>query len=373
MATLAGLPKSKQPSQDEALRNLELLADGVEHLTRDSVIDEIVEVGNERRVKEGRIRKFGFTTLSGYKYAAFLGIPRQQATEVPTIGTSAWFTSVDGHNAIISRSLMAHGNPVFFVGAEGSYHSGIDCGGEVCGISLAKSASAVLQFSRLAPELIEGTVDIDPVNRFMIGDSRGAMVGNGAYVFAPNFDQRIVYADLTAACFPRRFSVADIPKIINFAVREPLAAAGLLSSIAPEVALEYPSTLDFHPASLVHQLAIAPALFSGEAGDLARLVPTDAAMHMTTYRDDFASMHSEWVNIFQNHPNVRITSLDGSHLSLADPITRSYILARNQALIRLYRPGEAINSAAVSEIAHSLVDMDEARAARFGRHLLFAS
>lgn len=370
MTMLMDRPTHEVPHQSVLARNFEALEAKFERLKRESTIDEIVRIGKDKQTRHGRIREFGFTTVSGFRYAAFVGIPKEQATAVPTIGTSAWFTSVDGHNAIIAKSLMAHGNPVFFVGAEGSYHSGLDCGGTLWGISLAKSAAAVLQFSGIASEFMGKSVEVDGVDRFMIGDSRGAMVGNGISVLASYFDQKISYADLTAACFPRQFSIADIPKIVNFAVREPLAAAGLLSSIAPEVAFEYPSTFDLHPAALAHQLAIAPALFSGEAGDLARLVPRNASMHMTTYRDDFASMHDEWVEIFQNHPNVRVTPLDGSHLSLADPLTRSFILARNQALQRLYVPGEEIDSSAVSEIAHQLVDVEAARAGRFGRHLL---
>lgn len=341
----------------------------IEKLKRESTIDTIEPIGKLEELDSGLFQKYGLTLLSGHQYAAFICAPDEQSTDVPTIATTAWGTSLDGHNSIIGKSFMEVGNTVFYVGPEGGYHKG--CGGNISN-SLARSAAAVLQFSLLAPELAPKSLQIDEIRRFLIGDSRGAMVGMGIKAFDKYFGQDIVFGDLTAACFPRRLNtLVDLPKLLRFVLQEPVAALKLLASIGPEAAFEYPSTLDLiNPFAVAHQLAMAPAIFSGEAGDLARLTPLDSALHMTTYNDDFVSMHNEWLKIFDKYSNVRITPLNGSHLTLADPLTRAFVLARNQAAREQYVPGIDMNSATISERAHAIIEASDVRSHKIGRKLL---
>ena len=124
----------------------------------------------------GILRRIGFTTKNGYSYSSLIGIPETMECNVPIIGTSAWFTSTEGHNEHTVRNFMRAGNIVFFVGAEGSYEpeEKID---PKQPITLADSAAAVLNFSyHAAQDLKNYDCDVDPEKRILIGESRGGMV-----------------------------------------------------------------------------------------------------------------------------------------------------------------------------------------------------
>ena len=68
----------------------------------------------------GTLRRIGIRTAQGYTYDTLVGMPETPGCNVPVIGTSAWTTSLRGHNEHIARNLMRDGNYVLFVGAEGS-------------------------------------------------------------------------------------------------------------------------------------------------------------------------------------------------------------------------------------------------------------
>ncbi|MCA9332547.1 hypothetical protein KDA00_01595 [Candidatus Saccharibacteria bacterium] len=291
--------------------------------------DAFVTLGDES-IPNGYLQRFGFTTELGYSYDAIIGIPViNQRTDIPILQTSAWFTSSHGHNEHTLRSFVAEGVPYIFVGPEGSFRTKSKQKPEEA-ITLASSAAAVLSFSRYIAEGEERF--IDKHKRTLIGESRGAMVGMGILAMDAMFDQDVIFADLTAPCFPRGFEAKDILKLSGHLISEPTSLLKLAGRIGLSRLVHYPSTIDPHPKGLASQIAIGPALFSGEAGDLARLINYDKIIHITCFNDDFASMPDEWDKIFKEFPNVRITPLDGSHLTIADPETLNYIHARNRSL-----------------------------------------
>jgi len=328
----------------------------LEALERGSRLKSLEIIGDVKKA-EGLIRRVGFVTLAGHAYSAFIGIPNEQSIDVPIVSTSAWFTSTEGFNEHVARELMEQGNTVFFVGSEGSYHGAFDCGGSFSDISLARSAAAVLRFSQEAPGLVDKQIQVSEKDRFLNGDSRGAMVAMGMMAFDSYFGQNIVYGDVTAACFPQRFNLLkDKRKLLKFVAQEPVMLAILIAPMPVRKRIELLSTIDLHPASFVHQLAITGAIFSGEAGDLAQHIPTDKVAHVLVYRGDDVSMHVEWDKIFVDHDEVRITGVGGSHLTIADPNTLAFQLARNQAVREQYTQGMQMSVAKVSVRAHEVVD-----------------
>jgi hypothetical protein len=183
------------------------------------------------------------------------------------------------------------------------------------------------------------------------------MVGMGLIALDAMFDQDVVFADLTAPCFPRKAEARDILKLSGHLISEPRSIIQLAGRLGMSRLIHYPSTIDPHPYSVAHQIGIGPALFSGEAGDLARLITNDKIIHITCFNDDFASMPKEWRKIFANHPGVKVTLLDGSHLTIADPDTLSIILARNKTFQKAYETDKTnIDGQAIFNDAHRLVD-----------------
>ena len=244
---------------------------------------------------------------------------------------------------------MRAGTPVVYVGAEGSWHTDSN---PQRPITLADSAGAVLQFASIAT----GEYSLDSVRRNVIGESRGAMVGMGIVALAEEFDQEIILADLTAPCLPRKMTVDDLMEMSGQLRIEPGEIIKLGGRLALKRLVHYPATIDPNLNAQKHQLAIGFALFSGEAGDLARHIPKESLMHVTTFNKDFASMEAEWRQIFNNHPNVRVTPLLGSHLTLADPETLQFILARNECIRDATDSKTTPTQANVFDRAHSFVE-----------------
>lgn len=165
----------------------------------------------------------------------------------------------------------------------------------------------------------------------LIGESRGAMVGMGVLALDKVFNQDVRFADLTAPCFPRKFKLSDVLLLSSQIIREPISTAQLARKLTSKRLIHYPGTVDLNPYSVAHQLAMTLAIFSGEAGEMAKLIDDDKICHITSFQSDKASMLNHWRGIFKNHANVRITPLPGSHLTLADPETHAYIMARGLA------------------------------------------
>lgn len=315
-----------------------------------SAINDIRQTEETEHIRGvGCIDRYGFTTKNGYSYGALVALPEYPLTTIPDIGTSAWHTSLRGHNEHTIRNLMRAGTPVVYVGAEGSWHASSN---PQRPITLADSAAAVLRFANIAT----CEYSLDSVSRNVIGESRGAMVGMGIVALAENFEQEIILADLTAPCLPRKMTVDDLREMSGQLRVEPKEIIKLGGRLALKRLIHYPATIDPNLNAQKHQLAIGFALFSGEAGELARHIPKESLMHVTTFNKDFASMESEWRQIFKNHPDVRVTPLLGSHLTLADPETLQFILARNECIREATDNKITPTQSNIFDRAHSFVE-----------------
>ncbi len=306
----------------------------------------------------GSLERWGFVTRAGYGYDGIVAIPINPKSDVPLLGTSAWFTSGShGHNEHTSRHLMRELRvPVLFVGQEGGYRfaqskvSGVE--DDRPDITLAGSAAATLQFSQMMSARYGDK--LSPTKRALLGESRGGMVGMGILALDKFFGQEIVYADLTAPCFPKKPGVMDILRLTGHLLGAPQSIGNMIPHFAIKQVIHLPPTLDLSPSAVSHELAIGRALFSGEAGDLARLIDNEVIAHITVFDKDYASMRHIWHEIFANHAGVRITPLPGTHLSLADPQTLSFIEARHKAHDVLSERGP-VDGQEMFDLAHELI------------------
>lgn len=307
----------------------------IDYLRRRSEITKY-DVLESERFQHGVIHPYGFYTEAGYTYAAKVTIPDNQITDIPVLYTGAWGTSTDGHNEDMGKFLAQFGIPSIQVGNEGSYHPSLIPSVPHEPLTFAGSAAAALEFSRFISQKNFKYL-LHPELRTSIGESKGGMEGMGLVALAEFFDQQMLMADFTAAGVPKRPSPAELLRFAEQFVRgEPKGVARLVGRIAIEVLTELPSTIDLHPYAAAHQLAKTPAIFSGEPGETAEFVDKYFKLHMTKFIKDGWSMPEEWKRIFASHSNTRITELDGWHLSLADPETRSFIVARQLAFHELF-------------------------------------
>lgn len=327
----------------------------LEDLQERTVITDINKLDVVER-PEGTIERYGLVTASGYAYAGNVTLPHNQTSDIAVIGKSAWCTSSQGHNEHTALKFAEDGLVTAHLANEGSYRPD-KLPWPKTGMTLADTAAVVLHFARFATDTHSDRLDSSVVTA--VGESEGGMEGMGEVALSTHFGFNILMADFTAPCIPQKLQLRDAKKFVEQLIAEPREIARLGGKIALQLALHYPSTLDLHPYAVAHQLAKGAAVFSGDAGKLAKLVPEDARIHISTFHKDSASMPDVWREIFSHHPNVRITPLLGSHLTIADPETLAYIRARQQAARIVYdNHGRNISEITGDEIfdyAHLLV------------------
>ncbi len=324
----------------------------VDELTDGAEITEWREHSAETISGVGQLRRVEIMTRNGFSYAGIIGEPLKPESEVPVVATNAWFTSTEGHNERVVRNFVRAGNPTFFLGAEGSSHS-LTRWPVKTPITLSRSAASLLAFTNLATEEYGGA-GVRQHDTLLIGESRGAMVGMGVVALAGAFDRQVLFADLTAPCFPRGPQVRDVLEITNQVAREPLRAAKFIAKLGIKRLVHYPSTIDIHPTAFFGHFKTARAIFSGEAGTLARATPLDSLIHVTTFNDDRAGMEQAWRKIFVDHPNVRITPLPGGHLTIADYQTLQHLIGRNKAAQQALQVGQPMTSENVFNMGNEL-------------------
>lgn len=335
----------------ESYSNPRLENEGINYLTP-AHIDEL-RAGSEMTWHEyadpkfvpgvGTLRRIGVQTTQGYTYDTLVGIPEKPECAIPVIGTTAWTTSLRGHNEHVVRNLMRSGNYVMYVGAEGSYVPDEPVT-PTSPISLAASAAAVLNFSyHMAQELRQSGHNIDEEKRFVLGESRGAMVAEGIDALASEFAQDILFADQVAPCLPEKLqSINDVLRLTEQIAKEPREMYKLLGSLTLSRLKYYPHTLDIRVQCLRNQLVIGGALFSGETGALSQHTPDSTLKHITVFENDFASNRAWWEQRYGESQQVRITPLAGGHMTIADLETLRYVIGRNKVAQEFVNNGQSM-------------------------------
>ncbi len=297
----------------------------------------------------GEITRFGFVTENGHSYAALVTKPFEQLTDVPVLSTTPWIASTEGHTEHIERHLLQIGAPGILVGAEGSLRPPKEYTKDNPRPTLAASAAAMYQFTNIIKPLMPH-LSAESVTVF--GESRAAMIGLGLVALEEDFNQKVLYADLVAPCFPRGLEPVDLLEIPKQLAREPLSLFKLIGRVSQRAILHYPSTIDPHPMAIKQQIRTIPALLGAEAGDLAREITSSTPIHITCFNGDFISMCQEWEALFTHHPNVQITPLDGQHLTICDPETLDFIKARYLAFATAYQSKLQLSKTSIFNLAH---------------------
>lgn len=334
-----------------------LTAEHREELRRESEIVVWDEYADPKFIPGvGTLRRIGIVTAQGYTYDTLVGIPERPECDIPVLGTTAWTTSLRGHNERIVRNLVRAGNYVIYVGAEGSYVAD-EPPVPMSPITLANSAAAGLNFSyHVVEELRKDGHDIHSILRFVIGESRGGMVAEGTDALAEDFAQDVLFSEEVAPCLPERIkSLADLYKLCEQIAKEPREMYRLAGTLTLARLRYYPHTIDIRGDCLRHQAIIGGALFSGEAGALARKHPGGTLKHLTVFENDFASKRAVWEGIYSDEPQTRITPLPGGHMTIADLETLRMVLARNKAAQLCVNGGLKLTPRNVFDRAHELL------------------
>ncbi len=283
----------------------------------------------------GQVYTDGAVMSDGHSYAVVRGQPNRPRADLSLAMTSAWLTSPRGHNRHTVEHFMRLGIPITLIGAEGSYHPKVelskDAVARLSKISLATSAHNFHEILTAADDEVPAMTGHSDI--VLLGESRGAMVGMGIVAFADYHKRNVVYSDLTAPCFPTKFSLSEAPEMSKQLLSEPLQLVKIVGGLTLRTLIHYPPTIDPHPTASANNLATLPTLLSGQAGQLGSHIPKLHNMHVTLFSNDIVSNPEGWRQIFAGHPNIRVIGIDGAHLTIAHPSTLSHIESRIFSLI----------------------------------------
>lgn len=268
------------------------LSDGIERLVRLIKLDDSYRSGADFTVTDGTAWT---TTINGYTHDRARRIARQAGVEVVQIGAE-------------------HSGSVIPFGFDGlrlaqTIH-------DARTISLAKAAQAEqLIISQL-------TKDYDlSADQYVIGDSRSSMKTPGQFPYADFYGNQIIHMDTKAPCVPEKLAAGDASRFIHWLGKEALGGSGVVLKLASEGKLPtLVGTVSANPNFIISSLlGAAPALASGEAGQLVNWVPRYAHGHIVVYGNDGLSLGDKWHEAWQDHPNVHVKTVPGkTHANLLD-------------------------------------------------------
>lgn len=261
--------------------------------------------------------------------------PKKRVTDIPVIETPAWFTNLHGFNEHTQRAFGAIGIPSILVGHVGeerdSYAKEIgrfmfkpwESVQQMRGISLARQAHnmlEILQYPRLG-------MQFDTNHTFIHGNSRGAMVQFPFLAMAEERGVDVVFAMPVAPCFAEGLGKDTIDGLRGTPAKEVSNVARLAVRNLFDMAGTGASTVNLSPKSLIYELAHTDSLLNGDAGRFAPLTPANQNMLILAYEEDLAGQKDKWQDLYANHGNVYVRGVPGSHLSIADKRTKSYVMS----------------------------------------------
>jgi len=283
----------------------------------------------------GTFHHIGIVTAQGYGYGGLVGIPESPNSpiNVPVIGSTPWYTSLEGYNQGVVERLTKDGNYVFMLGAEGGYPSPIHRE-ETSPITLANSTAALLRFSEMmAAELANEGHIIDPRNRLFVGASRSAAMGLGASVIAADYDQSILAIEAIAPRFPEKLNAVDIPKLVRQVGCEAVKLSFLPLQLGLRHTINHRTTVDLRPQSLLLQPEIGGAIMSGEAGAFTSGMSRDQFLTMVLFSKDGQHEHQSWKDKLWAHSNIDFAHPRGIHMSIPLKQTQTASRQRIEAVV----------------------------------------
>jgi hypothetical protein len=311
--------------------------------------DTVVDPSRTKQLGEPYENAKGGTLFSevvymsdGVPYEVVTGVPEEPVTDIGVILTTAWFTSIKGHNTHTTLKLMQMGYPVTLIGPEGGHFDPsigpIEKIKHLKQIELARTAHNMHEIlSHTQPRF-----DQDPENCVALGESRGAMVGKGFVASDRLHGRNVLYADFVAPCFAKEVSISQLIEYRDQLPHELASLAHLAGKTSLRRLIHYPSTLNVNPNALAHALATIPTLISGQAGNMARHTDQDQNMHITGFQGDHAGQIEEWEDIFSAHGGVRVARESGSHVTIANNQTLGKMVSRLSGLAEQLHEGAPI-------------------------------
>lgn len=163
----------------------------------------------------------------------------------------------------------------------------------------------------------------NPKDVVLLGDSRGAMIGFGFAAYAKQFDVKIRGGQLVDPCVAHPIGLEDVKHIPEYAqhLLEGYSLFRQVGRLTLTQIIRYSKTLRPEVRFMLQQARIGQPIFSGEAGNLGRAIPKNQELDVLLFTKSTANHAANWREMFKNS-SIRLEERSGTHLSIANPLTR---------------------------------------------------
>lgn len=295
----------------------------------DSLVVDRRDYKEPLEVRQGHLTFESYLMSDNFHHHVMTGIPRYQRTGIPIDMGTAWWTHLEGHNMHTALRFMEMGFPVRLVGSERinlpriiTPWNFMEIARQLAKIELARSAHNKLQILHIND--LANPYTITPNVSLSYGESRDAMIHPGEQFLATTAIEeaqrrQYVYSeDVDPACSDPLEIAPPTPEQIERLIAELRAAKHVGWRIfRSPLRKHYKHTLDFSLNSLFPQFATAPTLFSGQAGELARLAP-DTPRSINAFVMSAGLTGDGFESKYEGKENTHFFNLDGAHLNIPD-------------------------------------------------------
>lgn len=233
--------------------------------------------------------------------------PVRRRTNVAVATGTPWGTQIEGMNMHAGIDMAHHGLPVIIVGPEMN-----------ASLPISQSAHNQLQIINR----IEDTGFSEPKVSIFKGFSRQAMIMFGLFAYSPSDERQVLYGEAVDPCLavPLKDMVSELDprgiiETLEYSAQEIIGSLHLVASILrdPRRRRHYTHTVDASIDGLRQFIRTGKPLFSGEAGELALHVPTDAHMNIGFLLTSLANQKDKFEQRLTDHPNVTYSDYEGCH------------------------------------------------------------
>ena len=281
------------------------------------------------QLRQGNVTYESYLMSDDFHYHVMTGIPRNQRTRIPIDMSTAWWTDLEGHNMHTALGFMEMGFPVRLISGERIRTPRLITPWNFKGvlqqlskIELARSAHNKLQILHVNDSANRYT--IEPNVSIAYGESRDAMIHPGEQFLATtalNEALRRTYAyseDVDPACSdPVELGLPTYEQVERLWAEINAAKHVGWRILTSSLRRHYKHTFDFSPNSLLPQIATAPTLLSGQAGELARLAP-NIPRSINAFIMSAGLMGDGFESKYEDKDQTKFFDLDGAHLNIPD-------------------------------------------------------
>ncbi len=257
---------------------------------------------------------------------------KDRVSRVPLVGTMPWTISAKGGIFIedFVKPALEEGYPVVLLSHEGEGEAiktpttpvqWYRFFSRLTGIELARSAHHIHAFLND----LGSNVDFDTASIISVLDSEGAMTTFGTVVQAELHNRKVPYFDIIDPILRKILSRGGLNRMRGTARAEGAAVVDLVGRMVSGDVRHgkvghlraCARTVNFHPLSLLGELAYMPTLARGQSGRMAAKMHPDTRGTVTYMKGSFLSKADQESAALDGFTNIRVLPAEGAHTQLA--------------------------------------------------------